>query len=265
MSCSLSAFVTFAARSTTSTNSTVRVLVNGSSGGCFNGDSAHGALLPVDQEGVAWVSGHFRAADERAIMSTPFAVRIPSLPNRVHRDDSGDGRGNSQLNISFGAPKAKSKPSATISAVLLLTLDDANRARLLMKTLRTCGALDLFHDFFVVVRGRELARIRDVLGTDGGSAVVMIDEEQLLLEMLLSDDHNGAVAAAVIDGRVGAGTYHRRRGETYALQMILKLLAASLMRTPYYLTLDADVLCTKSRLSERDLLPHDKGNYMPER
>lgn len=35
-------------------------------------------------------------------------------------------------------------------------------------------------------------------------------------------------------------------------------------RTPFYLTLDADVLCSKDGLSEEDLLPQGKGNYVPE-
>ncbi|CAN0553012.1 unnamed protein product [Laminaria digitata] len=50
----------------------------------------------------------------------------------------------------------------------------------------------------------------------------------------------------------------------YALQMALKLLASSLVKTSFYLTLDADVLCTKEGLSEEDLLPRGKGNFVPE-
>ncbi|CAM9355066.1 unnamed protein product, partial [Hapterophycus canaliculatus] len=35
-------------------------------------------------------------------------------------------------------------------------------------------------------------------------------------------------------------------------------------QTPFYLTLDADVLCTKDKLSEQDLVRQGKGNYLPE-
>ena len=52
--------------------------------------------------------------------------------------------------------------------------------------------------------------------------------------------------------------------DTNALQMALKLLASSLVSTDFYLTLDADVLCTKEVLSEEDLLPQGKGNFVPE-
>ncbi|CAN0536973.1 unnamed protein product, partial [Laminaria digitata] len=37
-----------------------------------------------------------------------------------------------------------------------------------------------------------------------------------------------------------------------------------LVKTSFYLTLDADVLCTKEGLSEEDLLPRGKGNFVPE-
>ena len=116
-----------------------------------------------------------------------------------------------------------------------------------MTTLQACGAFDLFHDFFVVVPGPELTQIREELQIDGKTTVVLVDEQELLPE-------NGEFPLGAIP-----------RNDTYALQMMLKLLASSLMRTPYYLTLDADVLCVKERLSEEDLLPEGKGNYVPER
>lgn len=42
-----------------------------------------------------------------------------------------------------------------------------------------------------------------------------------------------------------------------------QLLSLS-QQTPFYLTLDADVLCSKDQLTEEDLLPQGKGNYVPE-
>jgi len=38
----------------------------------------------------------------------------------------------------------------------------------------------------------------------------------------------------------------------------------SFQKTPFYITLDADVLCTKDGLLEDDLLEHGKGTYAPE-
>lgn len=52
-----------------------------------------------------------------------------------------------------------------ISAVLVLTLKDAQLATLLMTSLRACGALGIFRDLFVVVPGDELAQIEAILGT----------------------------------------------------------------------------------------------------
>lgn len=53
-----------------------------------------------------------------------------------------------------------------ISAVLVLTLKDAHIATLLMTTLRACGAMEVFRDFFVVVPGDELAQIEAILRTN---------------------------------------------------------------------------------------------------
>eukprot|EP00903_Cladosiphon_okamuranus_P020406 g18726.t1 len=148
-----------------------------------------------------------------------------------------------------------------ISAVLVLNLNDAPLAKLLMATLRECGGIDIFRDFFVVVPGEELSRIESILlhdsvddsnndantganTPDRRPPIVMVDERELL-------------RTAGVD-KVEPGWY------PYFLQMILKLLASRLVRTPFYLTLDADVLCTKDGLSEEDLLPQGKGNYVPE-
>lgn len=50
-----------------------------------------------------------------------------------------------------------------ISGVLVLNLKDAPLAKLLMTTLRACGGMDIFRDFFVVVPGGELLRIESIL------------------------------------------------------------------------------------------------------
>ncbi|CAM9290634.1 unnamed protein product [Scytosiphon promiscuus] len=117
--------------------------------------------------------------------------------------------------------------------------------------------MDMFQDFFVVVPGEDLDQVEAILGNSSSfvdkasgeessqrRGIIMVDERQLLL-------------AAGVDKM-------EARWSTYSLQMALKLLASSLMQTPFYLTLDADVLCTKNKLSEQDLLPQGKGNFVPE-
>lgn len=179
--------------------------------------------------------------EERILHHPPLEERRSSL-SRID-DDSGIG----QCSSPDAVPS--SSKSTAISAVLLVTLVDVSRARLLMTTLQACGAFDLFHDFFVVMPGPELTQIQEELQIDGKATVVLVDEQELLLP-----ENDEFPLGAIIP-----------RNDTYALQMVLKLLASSLMRTPYYLTLDADVLCVKERLSEEDLLPEGKGNYVPER
>lgn len=50
--------------------------------------------------------------------------------------------------------------------MLVLTLKDAPLAKLLMTTLRACGGMDIFRDFFVVVPGGELSQIESILQHD---------------------------------------------------------------------------------------------------
>lgn len=51
--------------------------------------------------------------------------------------------------------------------------------------------------------------------------------------------------------------------DTYALQMALKLLVAQIVRTDYYVTLDADVIAT-GPLCAAALLPGGRGAYTAE-
>lgn len=62
-------------------------------------------------------------------------------------------------------PPVRTVHNSRISAVLVLTLKDAHLATLLMTTLRACGAMEVFRDFFVVVPGDELVQIEAILGT----------------------------------------------------------------------------------------------------
>lgn len=228
---------------------TVCLSVNGSSQGCFDGEnSPNGALLPVNQTGIAWVTGHFRSEAGNALTSRPLAVDVPPTiaplpPHQLTADGlvrSGDG----------DAQPTQSSPghSGQISAVLVVTLTDVDLALLLLETLKARGAMEIFGDFFMVVPSAELERIEAILRqasfiTENDSkGVVLVDERRLLPR----------------DGNIEPWW------SKYALQMALKLLVSSLIRTEYYLTLDADILCSKVGLSEEDLLPLGKGNYVPE-
>ncbi|CAM9862490.1 unnamed protein product, partial [Discosporangium mesarthrocarpum] len=134
-----------------------------------------------------------------------------------------------------------------LSAVLVVTLDDAGRAATLMATLKVQGAMDIFRDFFVVVPDRDKVAL-GILLSSLPRVTVVADS------MLFSGEGEGL-------GNDGMDP----SWEGYAIQMAVKLHAARLMRTEFYLTLDADVLCTKWGLSlEEDLLPGGKGNFVDE-
>lgn len=241
--------------------------VNGSTAGCFQSDSPNGALVPVKQPGIAWITGHFRTAAGNQETSRPLAVNIVAIDideapdegqkpqakparrpdeqqSRSRIGDELGGAFSSQTESDYDTSPVSKSPSRRLSAVLLVTLEDAHRAMVLLATLQACGAMDLFQDFFVIVRSQEIARFNEMrlnarFNTD---SIVVVDEKKLLPG----------------GGRVEPWW------DKYALQMALKLLASSLVRTPYYLTLDADVLCTKATLTEEDLLPRGKGSYVPE-
>lgn len=226
---------------------TVCLSINGSSRGCFDGDnSPNGALIPVNQAGIAWITGHFRAESGNALTTRPLAIDIPPSfapisPLQAAEDGLVWSRGGD-------AQPIQSSASGKISAVLLVTLKDVDLALLLLATLRARGAMTLFGDFFVVVPSAELERIETILRqasfitAHDSKGVVLVDERRLLPR----------------DGKIEPWW------SKYALQMALKLLVSSLIRTEYYLTLDADILCSKAGLSEEDLLPEGKGNYVPE-
>lgn len=120
--------------------------------------------------------------------------------------------------------------------------------------------MDIFQEFFVIVPGGgegdggDLSRIEAIFrnaqrfGADQDS-ITFVDER-----LLLPARAEGGGVMGVVEPW----------WSKYALQMALKLLAFSLVRTSFYLTLDADVLCTKEGLSEEDLLPGGKGNFVPE-
>lgn len=229
---------------------TVCLSINGSSRGCLDGDnSPNGALLPANQAGIARITGHFHAESGTALTTRPLAIDIfppfvPISPPQAAEDGLIWSRGGD-------AKPIQSSPaghSGKISAVLLVTLKDVDLALLLLATLRARGAITIFDDFFVVVPSAELEQIETIvrqssfLTTHDSNGVVFVDERRLLPR----------------GGKIEPWW------SKYALQMALKLLVSSLIRTEYYITLDADILCSKVGLTEEDLLPQGKGNYVPE-
>lgn len=115
------------------------------------------SLLPVFKQaeeaaGIATqhaaVDVHHWAADDACNTVTTASVSSSTTPS-----DS-------------GATPPRTPPTAgssRVSAVLVLTLKDARLSTLLITTLRACGAMALFRDFFVVVPGAELAQIEAVI------------------------------------------------------------------------------------------------------
>ncbi|CAM9201771.1 unnamed protein product, partial [Choristocarpus tenellus] len=119
-------------------------------------------------------------------------------------------------------------------------LDDIERALILLSTLRAHGAIKLFRDLFVVVP----------------------DRDKFAIDTIFSGLNNVRVIAESVV--FPPGTQLDPTWEGYAIQMAIKLYAASLMSTEFYLTLDADVLCTKRGISLEDLLPSRRANYINE-
>jgi hypothetical protein len=129
-----------------------------------------------------------------------------------------------------------SQPS--LSAVLPIKLSnqpmegDLERAEMLFKTLQSFAAEErVFQKVVIVAAGNELGRIQKVLGGYSCFDFDYVDEDHLVPEFRKHPSVGG-----------------------WTRQQVIKLAANRVVETPYYLTLDCDVLCTK-RLSLEGLLP----------
>jgi len=119
-----------------------------SSEGCQDSDSEQQCLGARHHQTVASAAASFTRILESA--SIPEAATPPG-PTKQHADRQ-------------------------ISAVLVVNLKDAHLAALLMTTLRECGAMDVFREFFVVVPGGELAQIDAILRNSTRSGKFFPDE-----------------------------------------------------------------------------------------
>ena len=140
--------------------------------------------------------------------------------------------------------------------------DDLGRAKLLIASMRARMDVDhVLDEFLVVVPDRELPTVRDALLPDSGALqkkMRFVPERSLLV-----DDDTGA---PLFHEAWDTGADEPWAGN--AVQMALKLLVSRVVRTPFYLTLDADVLVAgggrgggdsggggRARVTLDDLLP----------
>lgn len=127
---------------------------------------------------------------------------------------------------------AEQQGRARLDAVMPLLAGDLPRAVLQARTLRHFFRRDDVLHLHVVCRAAELADIRDVLGAWSAPWLQYGFHEE----------------ESILAGSAGANTIGRFR------QQAVKLAAAEWLGAPFWLTLDADVICTKP-VGVADLLP----------
>jgi len=119
---------------------------------------------------------------------------------------------------------------SVISAVLPLKaygrryIDDPGRCHILLTSLATFAPDDMFEDIFVVVPARERGHAEALRRDWQSLPLVVIDEEELLP---IFRDHPLTL---------NAGWYR---------QQLVKLCAANLSKTEFFITFDSDVILTK--------------------
>ena len=119
---------------------------------------------------------------------------------------------------------------STISAVLPLKaygrryIDDPGRCHILLTSLAMFAPDDMFEDIFVVVPARERAHAEGLRRDWQSLPLVVIDEEEILPTFR---DHPLTL---------NAGWYR---------QQLVKLCAANLSKTEFFITFDSDVILTK--------------------
>jgi hypothetical protein len=119
---------------------------------------------------------------------------------------------------------------SAISAVLPLKaygrryIDDPGRCRILLTSLATFAPDDMFEDIFVVVPARERAHAEALRRDWQSLPLVVIDEEEILPTFR---DHPLTL---------NAGWYR---------QQLVKLCAANLSKTEFFITFDSDVILTR--------------------
>jgi hypothetical protein len=136
---------------------------------------------------------------------------------------------------------------SAISAVLPLKaygrryIDDPGRCHILLTSLATFAPDDMFEDIFVVVPARERAHAEALRRDWQSLPLVVIDEEEILPTFR---DHPLTL---------NAGWYR---------QQLVKLCAANLSKTEFFITFDSDVILTKP-ICEADILRDGKALLEP--
>jgi hypothetical protein len=122
-----------------------------------------------------------------------------------------------------------------ISLVLPLYLDDVSRASVLLWSLQSLGA-DVIDQLLIFVPDNQTEIIRAALAG-------------LLSQLAFSSSVLSESTLFVRSPSNSNNVY------PYATQMAIKLFAANLIRTTHYLTLDADLVCTRTFSIEDMFIP----------
>ena len=128
-----------------------------------------------------------------------------------------------------------------LSAVLPLNIMEAHKSNscelvdVLMMSLRKFSSPGLFEDFFIICPPPQVSIIESHMAKYSDFDITVINEREFLPELDLFSNASG-----------------------WRIQQLLKLAAANLVKTPFYLTFDADILCT-APISEDVLLPQGKA------
>ncbi len=132
--------------------------------------------------------------------------------------------------------------SGQLSLVLPLTLEDAGRAMLLLGSLDKCW--------------QDKQEIETLW-------VVVPEHQVFAFAATFENNPWHGIHIEVISERSLFQHHWSPKWQGYALQMSLKLLVSKMVKTDFYLTLDADVICA-APLKMSDIIQHGKGGYVPE-
>ncbi len=118
--------------------------------------------------------------------------------------------------------------AVTLDGVLPLTLKDAPRARILVESLRVF--FPGLRTLWVVVPDADVAAVADLLG---GPPVRVVAENRVLPELPF---YRRAFRATIA---------FRRRPQGWYLQQLVKMSGPDFVESDFYMTFDADVICTR--------------------
>lgn len=130
---------------------------------------------------------------------------------------------------------------SNISAVLPLNIEEAHKSNscelvdILITSLKKFAAPGLFETFYVVCPPNQVAPISQHMQQHPELPITVVNERDVV---------------------PGLKDYVKSGG--WRIQQIIKLQAAHFVKTPYYITFDADVVCTHP-VSEDTLLPKGKA------